>query len=271
MLTKKTVSIIVILAVCTCLWALSPMRTVMSELSDSQIQGLLSAETLEAYTVDGQSTSKLLPNSTIIKDLAQRTENLDGTFSVSLSTFVEYSDSLKSKSDDQKLLELFNMAQSISTIKGVTYLSHSSGYKPEVLFSDAYFVESEKSKKKVADPVFSAVVERLTSYAWLKDNRFGGNTYKVDYYCYNNEIFLEISNVNAMKYMGFKVLESNSLHLYLDALLTDEGVVISGLAVVYNQAPQVKVLFVTVDLPSAFLKRIDSLKNWMCEKIAEKQ
>lgn len=268
---KKLVAFITVFTACICLWALDSVNSLFSQLSDETIKRLLSSETLEAYTTYGNSTSALLPDRTIIKDLAQRTENLDGTFSVSLSTFVEYPDSLKSKSDDQKFLELFNMAQSISTIKGVTYLSHSSGYKPEVLFTDAYFVESEKSKKKVADSVFSAVVERLTSYAWLKDNRFGGNTYKVDYYCYNNEIFLEISNVNAMKYMGFKVLEPSSLHLYLDALLTDEGVVISGLAVVYNQAPQVKVLFVTVDLPSAFLKRIDSLKNWMCEKITEKQ
>jgi len=71
-----------------------------------------------------------------------------------------------------------------------------------------------------------------------------------------------------MRYMGFKVLEPNSLHLYLDALLTDEGVVVSGLAVIYNQKPQVKVLVVTVDLPSAFMKRIDSLKNWVSEKIS---
>ena len=267
---KKLSAAIAVLAVCTCLWALAPVNTLMSGLTDSQIKSLLSSETLEAYTTNGDSTSKILPDGTIIKDLAQRTENMDGAFSVALSSFVQYPDAMKAESDAQKLLDIFNMAQALSTIKGITYLSHSSNYQPEVLFTDAYFVESAKSKKRVDDPVYSAVVEQVTSYAWLKDNRFGGNTYEVNYYCYNNEIFLEISNVNAMKYMGFKCLNANSLHLYLDALLTDEGVVVSGLAVVYNQKPQVKVLVVTVDLPSAFLKRIDSLKNWICVKIAEK-
>ena len=266
---KKTIAIVTVLAVCTCLWALAPMSTLMTGLTDSQIQSLLSSETLEAYTTNGDSTSRILPDGTIIKDLAKRTETLDGTFSVALSAFVEYSDVLKAKPDSQKLLDIFNMGQSISTIKGITYLSHSSNYQPEVLFKDAYFVESATSKEKVADPVYDAVVGQLTRYAWLKDNRFGGNTYEVNYYCYNNEVFIEISNVNAMKYMGFKCLGANSLHLYLDALLTDEGVVVSGLAVIYNQKPQVKVLLVTVDLPSAFLKRIDSLKNWICVKIAE--
>ena len=267
---KKIIAVVTVFAVCACLWALDPMRLRLSELTDSDIQDLLSSETLEAYTTYGDSTSELLPDGTIIKDLAQRTENLDQAFSVALSSFVEYPASMKSESDSQKFVDIFNMAQSISTIKGITYLSHSSGYKPEVLFTDAYFVQSKTNKKKVADPVSETVPEQTTSYVWLKDNRFGGNLYEVNYYCYNNEIFLEISNVNAMKYMGFKVLEPNSLHLYLDALLTDEGVIVSGLAVIYNQKPQVKVLVVTVDLPSAFMKRIDSLKGWFCEKIAEK-
>jgi len=267
---KKTIAVITVLAVCTCLWALVPMRSVMSGLTEEDIKDLLSLETLEAYTTYGDSTSELFPDGTIIKDLAQRTEKLEDSFSVALSAFVEYPAVLKAKSDSEKLLDIFNIAQSLSTIKGVTYLSHSSNYQPEVLFTDAYFVESAKGKKKVADPVSDTVIEQITRYAWLKDNRFGGNTYQVDYYCYNNEVFIEISNINAMKYMGFKCINANSLHLYLDALLTEEGVVVSGLAVVYNQKPQVNVLVVTVDLPSAFLKRIDSLKNWMCVKISEK-
>ena len=266
--TKRFFAVVAVFALCTCLWALAPVRSCFSGLSETKLEALLSSETLEAYTTDGNSTSELLPDGTIIKDLAQRTENLEGTFSVSLSSFAEYSEPLKGETDEQKYLDVFNMAQSISTIKGITYLSHSSGYKPEVLFTDAYFVQSEKNKKKIDDPVSESVPQQTTHYAWLKDNRFGGNLYKVDYYCYNNEIFLEISNVNAMRYMGFKVLEPNSLHLYLDALLTDEGVVVSGLAVIYNQKPQVKVLVVTVDLPSAFMKRIDSLKNWVSEKIS---
>lgn len=267
---RRTIATVILFAVCACLWALDPVSLRLSELTESQIHSLLSSQTLEADTTIGDSTSRLFPDGTIIKDLAQRTENLDGTFSEALTTFVEYPASMKEESDSQKFVDVFNMAQSISTIKGITYLSHSSGYKPEVLFTDSYFVESKTNRKKIADPVSETVPEQITRYVWLKDNRFGGNLYEVNYYCYNSEIFLEISNVNAMKYMGFKVLESNSLHLYLDALLTDEGVLVSGLAVIYNQKPQVKVLVVTVDLPSAFMKRIDSLKNWFCEKIAEK-
>jgi len=125
---KRITAVIIVLALCTCLWALSPMRPLMSGLTDSDIQKLLSSETLEAYTTFGDSTSELFPDGTIIKDLAQRTEKLDGAFSVALSAFVEYPDSLKAESDSQKLLDVFNMAQALSTIKGITYLSHSSNY-----------------------------------------------------------------------------------------------------------------------------------------------
>ncbi len=70
-----------------------------------------------------------------------------------------------------------------------------------------------------------------------------------------------------MKYMGFKCVEKGNLHLYLDACLTEEGVIISGLAVVYNQKTEVNVLVTTVDLPTAFLKRVASLKDWFLAHI----
>ena len=266
MRTKKFLAAVLLACIC---FSLHPsVRSLFGEMGGAQFEDILAGEEVQAYTTFGQDTDAILPDYTIIKDLARRTRDLDYAFSVSVSSFVEYPQSMKALTDSEKYLDVLNMAQSISTIKGITYLSHSSGYKPEVLFSDAYFVENEKSRKKIEDPVCTDIeFEQITRYAWIKDSRFGGNLYKVNYMCYRNEIFLEISNVNAMKYMGFKCLDADSLHLYLDATLADEGVIISGLSVIYNQEPQAKVLFVTVDLPSAFMKRICSLKDWFTEKI----
>lgn len=257
-----------IITLCASVFAFAPVRSLLGGMSEGQVKALMAGSSVEAYTVYNQNTAANMPDSTVIHDLAERTRDLENAFSVSVSSFVEYPESMKEMTDEQKFLEVFNMAQAISTIKGVTYLSHSSGYKPEVLFSEAYLVDNAKNKKKIADPVSDSVPLQVSRYAWLKDSRFGGNLYKIDYICYGNEVFLEISNENALKYMGFKCLEAKSLHLYLEATLAEEGVIISGLAVAYNQAPQVKVLFITVDLPSAFMTRITSLKDWFIEKIA---
>lgn len=270
MRTKKIILIALVFALCLPLWAFSPMRTVMARMNDQQIEMLLSGDYEEASTIFEQSTGAIMPENTIMQDLAFRTENLENAFSVALSSFVPYPDSMKDMTEQQKYLSVFNMAQAISTIKGITYLSHRSGDKPEVLFSDAYLVVDKNNKKKTSDPVSDSVTQQFTRYAWLKDSRFGGNLYQINYYCYYDEIFLEICNVNPIKYMGFKCLDANALRLYLDAELTEEGVIVSGLAVIYNQEPSVRVLFTTVDLPSAFMKRICSLKDWFCGKITEK-
>lgn len=91
--------------------------------------------------------------------------------------------------------------------------------------------------------------------------------YKVEYYAYGDEIFLEITNTKAMKYMGFSCVSANSLHMYVDAYMTEEGILVYGLAVVYNQKPTVNVLVTSVDLPTAFMKRITSLKNWFVSAV----
>lgn len=267
MRTKRLFAVVFVICVCFTLQAFPSMRKALSEMTDAQIEVLLSGDYEEAGTIDGHKTSVLMPAGTIMKDLAQRTENLENAFSVALTSFIPYPGSFISLTEGEKYLAVFNMAQQFSTLKGIEYISYMAGDKPEVLFSEAYLVESAKSRKRIADPVSDTVPQTISRYAWMKDSRFGGNLYKVDYMCYGNEIFLEISNVNPMKYMGVKCLDSDSLHLYLDATLVEEGVVISALSVIYNQKPQVKALFVTVDLPSAFMKRICSLKDWFIEKI----
>lgn len=263
MLTKKVLVFLLLAVVLLPLAAYVPAENYLSGYPEQLKQRFFSGECPEMYTVNGDKVSSILPDGTIMKDLAQKAEVLDYAFSQSLSSFCPYPQSMKDLTDQEKYLAVFNMAQAISSIEGVTYRSHSSGYKEETLFSEACLLSNpDKKNSKVADPVSDSVPERQSVFAYLKDSRFGGNVYKIDYYCYGNEIFLEITNYKAMKYMGFKCVEKGNLHLYLDACLTEEGVIISGLAVVYNQKPEVNVLVTTVDLPTAFLKRVASLKDW---------
>lgn len=265
---KKVLLILSVIIAVLPVYAFVPVDSVITEYPEEFREEFLSGGTPEMYTRRGEKISLILPDGTIMKDLARKVEVLDYAFSQSLSSFCPYPDSIKDLPDSEKLLAVFNMAQGISTIKGVTYLSHSSGYKEETLFSDAYVITNpEKKSSRIDDPVSTSVPERQSCYVYLRDSRFGGNIYSVDYYCYNNEIFLEITNYKAMKYMGFKCVEKGNLHLYLDACLTDEGIMISGLAVAYNQKPEVNVLITTVDLPTAFLKRVASLKNWFIDRI----
>ena len=70
-----------------------------------------------------------------------------------------------------------------------------------------------------------------------------------------------------MKYMGISCIESNALHMYLEVIEAEEGFVLFTNALVSGREPEVKVLFITVDLPSAFLRRTTALANWFEDRI----
>ncbi|MCR5760522.1 MAG: hypothetical protein K6F82_00745 [Sphaerochaetaceae bacterium] len=248
-------------------FCLNSLREALPGLSEEEIQSLLNGETIKAYTVKGDKTAVLAAANSIAYNMASDTQDLDYAFSEALVSFVPYNDEFKSMTEDEIYLELFNTMQKISTVVGITYRSHSSGGEEEVLFTDAYMLSSSNKKNRIDDPVYDSVPNRTSSYAYLKDNRFGGNVYKIEYYAYGNEIFLEITNTKTMKYMGFSCVAANALHMYVDAVMTEEGVVVYGLAVVYNQKPTVNVLVTSVDLPSAFMKRLTSLKDWFIESV----
>ncbi len=235
----------------------------------SQFKSLLAGETLTADTTKSESTIKLSPKNTIMRNMTKDTQDLDYAFSVLSVTFIPYPETYKKMSSRELFLYVYNRLHQVSTLNGITYKSARSGGKGEVLFSEAYLLKDSNLKNgRIADPIFndiSKIMVQSTSYAYLKDSRFGGNIYELGYYAYKDEVFLELTNQNALKYMGISAVKAGNLHIYLDIVMAEEGFLISGLTVCYKQAPTVNILFTSVDLPSAFRKRVDSIKSWFID------
>ena len=103
--------------------------------------------------------------------------------------------------------------------------------------------------------------------AYLKDNIFGGNTYTVNYEITSDEIFMTITNVSKLKFFFFTAVNEGELDLCVDVLMTKEGIAIFGLATVRDADEYVKTPVTDVHLPSAFTRRITSLKDWFVEEI----
>ena len=72
-----------------------------------------------------------------------------------------------------------------------------------------------------------------------------------------------------MKYMGFTCVDKGDLNMYLEVIETEEGFLLYTMAVAKDREPEVKVLFITVDLPSAFMRRITALKDWLVQRVNE--
>ena len=190
--------------------------------------------------------------------------------SVSMTERVPYPESYKSLSSEEINLNVFNAVTKISTQKGLQYISRLAGYKPKTLFEDSYCIsDPDEKKSRIPDPVFDELLSEFTLYAYQKDNRFGGNTYIVNYKLDEKSVELEIVNHTPMRFGGVSCVKEGCLTMTLkieqDAV--NEEFVITGTAFVPNQKAKISFLFYTVDLESSFNRRVEALKNWFVDQI----
>ena len=55
----------------------------------------------------------------------------------------------------------------------------------------------------------------------------------------------------------------------LDMILTDEGILVSGLASVKDKTPKINLLVYTIDLEESIMNRVVAIKDWFFDMIGE--
>lgn len=267
----KRLSIVVLLVffVAIHVYAEPSINDIISDMPQDKVEVFLSGDTVEMYSLNGEYVPSIAMDGSIGKSKAKNDYEKEGVFTLGLATFVKYPDSWECMSFDEKKLEIINTFLSISTIKGITYISHSAGDKPKVLFSDAYTLVDKDSKKEAYDVKFSYAPSsyKYQVAAYLKDSVFGGNKYLIDYDISESEIFMTITNYADLKFLFFKAVSKGELNMCVDAVMTKEGIAIFALATVYSQESSINTPVGSIHLPSAFMKRITSLKNWFIQEI----
>lgn len=261
---------IFLLFLCFSLFALPSLSSVFPSFSESEIEELKNGRVFEAYTCYGQKTADISPLGSLGKNISLIGDNLNKGFSVAALSFIPFPESYKNMTEQERNVSLYNLLRSISTQKGLTYISHLAGDKETKLFLESYLISNpDKKNSRIEDPVSTEVPESFSCYCFQKDNRFGKNVYTIDYTIKDGDFLMEITNYTAMKYLGFTCVEEGALHMYLEVIEADEGFVLFTMAIAHDREPEVKVLFITVDLPSAFMRRITALKDWFTKRVNE--
>lgn len=276
---KKLLLFVVVLALLVFpVFAEKSINEIISDYDEEMKASLLSGETLQYFSLEdyywagnGQDVPALAFDGTMAKEKATEDSAKENAFTMGLSTFVPYPKNWNNLSYEEKKLNVINILLSISSLKGTTYISHSSGYKEKTLFEDAYTLLSSEKRKKASDASFSYAPEnyQYDAYGRIKDSVFGSNDYVVHYDINRDEIFMTLTNLDNLKFLMYKCVSKEELDLCIDVTLTKEGVAIFGLATVYDKGPTIKTPVTTVDLPTAFIKRVDSMKNWFIKRISE--
>jgi len=262
------------LIVLFCITALSglyaaSLASVFPNMGAEYIGMLKQGTTLSNSTLDG-GISHIVPSGSLIAGRAEEAGTEENSFSVAITAFAPYPESFDSMSQEERMLVLLNILTSVSTQKGTTYISRTAGNKSRILIEESYCIQDPSSPNaRIDDPVFTSLPDSLVLYSYQKDNRFGGNTFVLDYTVSENEIFMKVTNHTDMKFLGISCVKPQKLSMFIDVFCTDDGLVVSCLATVYDRNPTITILFYTVDIENSFKRRIIGLKDWFIEELME--
>ncbi len=251
------------------LFSLEKSSELFSHLSEAEFNKLKSGQSLEARTNRNQDVYRLTPAGSEAYKLSFEASEAVHSFTVGVLQFIEYPEEYKGMSEDEIVLDVYNRMLKVSTMKGIQYKSYTAGNKMKTLFSDAYLLSEPKKRSAMKDIVAKSIVPEAHYYAFISDTKFGGNIYTANYKVSDDEILVEVSNYDKIKYMGLKCIEAKDLHMYIDVKFMEDGISVCSFAVAYDTDVEVNAIITTVSLDGAFIRRMNSLKDWFIERMTE--
>ena len=268
---KRTILVFVLMYTCLIqLFAVNKeLRSVLPNLSESQYEQLENGEMVYGGTIDGASINQFFVSGTEAKKRALFAESIDNGFAIGAVSYIPYGPKLKALDHASRQLVLFNKIRAISTQEGLTYISWRAGNKEKVLIERSSYMEDSKNLNRlIPDPVVEIFPYKTESYVYQRDSSFGGNRYIHTYTNSDDEIFVEIKNISTMRVLGiFTAMRPEQLTIQMGTYQLTDGVLLVALTTVENRSPEVSIFGLTVDLPSAFRRRIVALQNWFSNQL----
>jgi hypothetical protein len=219
---------------------------------------------LSLYGQDsGTESVPQIPAGSMLEERCTLPQPGEKSFLVVKSETIPCPSSWTALSQEERQLALFNTLSRISTQKGITYISRRAGYKPKILFEDSYYIDSPgKEHNRIDDPVSVELPKQAVRFVEQNDTTFGDNLYQYSITNTSSETLFEITNTTAMKYHGITCLAADELTLYMSAMQTEKGIVITAATKVRNHDKNIRIFFMNVDIGDSFNRRSESLITW---------
>lgn len=228
-------------------------------LGGDDMEKITSGEVITRNSDEGEDVASLTPSGTPLNAVLSDAPRGKAGFAVASASFIPC---------EKSTAELYNALLSVSTQKGITYISRREGMKSKVLFNESYFVDNYKkgasfdSLNGIDDPKVIDIPASEVRYAYQEDSSFGGNVYRYDISCNGNVLNAHITNETAMKYHGITCLKEGELSMFVQIAPADGGVIVNTAAIITGHKSKIHVLVVSVDLASSFSRRTRALHDW---------
>ncbi len=252
----STVLLLLFLLVASCLWAKPQNRL---SLSQTEWETLLDGQYLTRSVIWTDSVASLAPLGSIAQEKTKEAEERAKGISVASLALVPYPKDWMAQSEEQRKLELYNLLHQVSTLEGLQY----GDAKKEVLFSESYTIKDPENKKsKVSDPVVQTLPSIDTVYVCQEDSIFGKNIYQHTYQISEDEVFVDITNLTTLKFLGISFVKPKDMSLYLSTIQTQDGILIYTCTTLATTEPKVSFLFWSFNLADESMNRIVAYQDW---------
>jgi hypothetical protein len=163
-------------------------------------------------------------------------------------------------------LNALNALSAISTLSGVTYFSHNRN-RETVLFDSVFRVENPGSRKRLPDLLYTALPRQERFTIHLSDSNFGSCWYTVILDATGEGIRLSLSNARPMGIAIIRAFAAEELFMELSLTPVAEGLAVYAVCA----AAPASLASSMVDMYSAVLKRLDSVRSWAILRLKQAQ
>ncbi|HAE23367.1 MAG TPA: hypothetical protein DCG47_13765 [Spirochaetaceae bacterium] len=161
-------------------------------------------------------------------------------------------------------LSALNALGAISTLSGVTYFSHNRN-RETVLFDNVYRVESAGGKKRLPDLSYASLPRQERFTIHLSDSNFGSCWYTVILDATGAGIRLSLSNAKPIGIAIVRAFSAEELFMELSLMPVAEGLAVYAVCA----AAPAGLASSMVDMYSAVLKRLDSVRGWAVGRLKQ--
>jgi len=233
-------------------------------LSENEWSRLRAGEHITRTAIWSDSVSTLAPQDSIAQKKTVESEQTAEGMSIASLGLIPYPESWMGMSEQERQLEIFNLFHRVSTLTGFDY-----GDKEKTLFTDSYSIaDPEKKKSKIADPYTQALPASDRVFICQDDTIFGTNVYQNSYTVSENEVFVDITNLTAMKFLGISIVKPEDLSLCLSATQSEEGILLYTRTTLATREPMMSFLFWSFDLADESLQRMEAYQRWFTQEVA---
>ncbi len=175
---------------------------------------------------------------------------------------------ISSRADQFQIL--YNLARSISTLKGIEYYS-ASRKRMRVFYLKSYAISDPESRKAEPDPLVATVPANSTVYAFQEDSSFGSYVMQVDYNAGPNlfspdYVLMSLHNLTKMYYSVIPIIDPKNFHMNLAIILREDALYIYG----NSGVDTFTIGFLKDHINQSFANRLAAVSDWFVAQMKAK-